>query len=812
MATTYIRPLLEVFQQLQVTQAATGDHLAACIIGANYDLYRYGQEQLTPTTFSSQETLIPFVYTENPALDYQVDLDSVSVYAEGLEASLATFANSVIVDPKDIMTLRLNNGKMFASTDTSKLDTNLMGYPVSIGDVVYVTSVQDETPRRRTVVDVVGAEIPALIEPGEAIVEVTTDPVTIGSEATADISPATDADYSGARDTTYILQCTKASEAGTFKDAEFKVTDTSGVDVATFVTIADNNTEVAIGTKGVKLLFNMHTAGSQLSVNDTFSFICVAAQESTTDFDGIQLDAMPVDAASYNRETPLISVELRKMYTGAIPSDSSPDSSWTVSTAGVTIAPMASLYIPERTADQYVLFVDQVGELYVGFRVMVIPQEDEDIVTITSAADIVAAFGAIDPENELAYGCNCCLTGTQGRAFYAIRVRSTDVAGFTEAVKKTEADAATYSFAPITNDIAVMDAVVQFNADMSEPDVKKWRRTIVGVDSPGEYVVASTDNSNKVLKATITADDTGAFVLVQLPEDVNFDFKAVAVNGVETSLHTGDKVQLLSNGAKYTIKRVLSSKEILLISGPNAQVNPAMPISIWKANTATNAAEYVTSVAKQFNTRRAIVVWCDGGTLVQNGVSTPVANKFLAAEIAGLSSSVLPQKSITHTEVGSINKAVRMYTQYTQTALDNIASQGVLIVTQDTKNASCYIRHQLTTEMDKGSLYYEDSCTRNIDNISYAMTDILEPFIGQANVTPSALRQIEIKVSNALNEFTADTTDDMIGPSLVSWDNLRVYQDPKFMDRIIIEVDLYLPLPLNNIRLYEMAYIATVTI
>jgi hypothetical protein len=52
----------------------------------------------------------------------------------------------------------------------------------------------------------------------------------------------------------------------------------------------------------------------------------------------------------------------------------------------------------------------------------------------------------------------------------------------------------------------------------------------------------------------------------------------------------------------------------------------------------------------------------------------------------------------------------------------------------------------------------------------------------------------------------------MIGPSLVSWDNLEVYQDKTAKDRVVIRVNLYLPLPLNNIRLYEMAYAADVTI
>lgn len=811
MAINYIRPLLEVYQQLEVTQQATGDHLAACIVGANYDLYRYGQEELQPTTFSSEETLIPFVYEVDPALDYKVDLDSVSVYAEGLEASLATFNNTIAVDNKDTMVIRLVNGKTFASVEEANLDENLKGYPVNIGDVVYVTLNSTGTPRRCTVIDVVGAEIPAVITPGEANCVDTEHPVTLGKESSNDISVAADATYVNKVDTTYILQCTKASAAGTFAGAEFKVTDTTGTDVATFFTITQNNEEVAVGTKGLKLLFNMHEGTTQLTVGDTFSVSCVAAQVSTTDFNGLQLDTMPVDASEFDREQYELKVELRKIFTGNIPCDDAPDASWSVSEEGVTIAPAASLFLAGRGSDQFVPFVDGIGSLYVGFRVMLIPQEDEDIITIENEDNIVTYFGTIAPENELAYACKCCLTGSQGRAFYALRVRTTDADGFKAAIKKTEADRATYSFAPITTDVDVMDVVVEYNAEMSEPDVKKWRRTIVGIESPGEYMVANVDLQAKSLRATFTADDSGKFVLVQLPEEVDYDFKNVRLNGQDSKLNTGDKVQLLSNGEKYTIKRVLSSREILLISGPKTQVKPAMPIALWKAATPANAVEYIASVAKHFNTRRALVVWCDDGVLLGD-TTIRVPNKFLAAEIAGLSSAVVPQKSITRTEVGSINRAVRMYTQYTQQALDAIASQGVLIVTQDTKNASCYIRHQLTTEMDKGNLYYEDSCTRNIDNISYAVTDILEQYIGKANVTPSALRRIDTEITNLLTGFTQDSTDDLVGPSLISWENLKVYQDATFKDRVIVTVDLYLPLPLNNIKMYEMAYVATVSI
>jgi hypothetical protein len=114
--------------------------------------------------------------------------------------------------------------------------------------------------------------------------------------------------------------------------------------------------------------------------------------------------------------------------------------------------------------------------------------------------------------------------------------------------------------------------------------------------------------------------------------------------------------------------------------------------------------------------------------------------------------------------------------------------------------------------MDKGNLYFEESCTRNLDNISYALADIVNGYIGKANVTTSALRAIKIDITAALDEFTQNSTDDMVGPSLVDWDSLEVYQDPKFKDRVIINVNLYLPLPLNNIKLFAMAYVAEVSI
>jgi hypothetical protein len=153
-----------------------------------------------------------------------------------------------------------------------------------------------------------------------------------------------------------------------------------------------------------------------------------------------------------------------------------------------------------------------------------------------------------------------------------------------------------------------------------------------------------------------------------------------------------------------------------------------------------------------------------------------------------------------------------MYTQYTQNQLNDLASEGVMLITQDAKGTPCYIRHQLTTETAYGPLYYEDSCTRNLDNISYKVVEKCTGFIGHANVTVPALRKLHAQLAAMLTEFTQDTTDELVGPSLVNFTDLQVFQDPVFKDRVIVKVKLYLPMPLNNIKVYEMAYAATVTL
>lgn len=872
MANNYIRPLLAVYQQLDVAIAATGDHLHACVIGPNYNLYRYGIEEdvVKPNAFSSEGVDIDFDFPRDPVNDYEVDEVNVNVYAENLEAKLAVFdtgsapaagdaySGTIRSDKDDILVVRLagyteGNKKRYLYLDGMEADygdddvdlhDRLCGLGIEIEDIAYVTSETDsgeEVTMCCIVKDLVGERHDAVI--GD--LTLTTKESTAVAGTHVKVNTDTSA-YGGTSSTVITARVKNVVDNDTKHSMDLEVTDTAGLFRKSTVHVSNfrssTGVSVKLGTTDIYLTFIAPdgSAAPTYSDGDVLAVPADAAFADEHKYDGVMLTAAPVSLGKwdYYKNNNIKRIEFRKRFTGDLERTSSSDSPWEIDHKIVSVTGTKREnrpYVKVKAGLQLDLsavgrtekapFVDDNdkddswmgrshGALYVSYRVLVKADPNEDIFYIDSEEDIKDYFGTISQENELAYAAYWCLKGSQGRPIYALRTRGTDVESFHAAIVKTETMTETYSIAVISDDPEVVADIVKFNDSLSQPEVKRWRRTLCGLDNPGTYMIANRDLKEKQLTAKIAPyGEVGVSyenTLMQMPSSLDFDLTNIRLNGSIVRLRPGDQVRFEYSGVQGTIKTVMSSKELLLAEGLTTTISEAEPISIWKSDTATNNIEYVTAFAEAMNSRRVTVVWCDKGVLA--GSSDVVENKFIAAEVAGISSAVVPQAGITRTEVQSVTNAVNMYTKYRQDQLDDIASKGVMIITQDSKGAPCYIRHQLTTEMDKGALYYEESPTRNLDNISYAMVDILEKYIGRANVTPSALTAIKLEVISRLNLFMEDSPDPMIGPSLINWDSLEVVQDPKFKDRIIIRVHLYLPLPLNGIRLYEMAYAADVVI
>ncbi len=599
--------------------------------------------------------------------------------------------------------------------------------------------------------------------------------------------------YTGKKDTTYIVTVKTGTTGDTATGAVLTITDSAGIDTPSEVTIA-NNVAFDIGTFGVTLKFDIDSGSTVtqkgLRAGDVYSVTCTAETESSVNYDRVILSGPAVDTTVFVNPATAIRVQFRKEFTGAIASTyAADDEAWVATEDNVEIDAGMALYVAERSNSyKWVNFVDGVGKVYLSYRALVPAPASEDKISIDSISDITDELGVIDMDNELAFGANEMLSGSQGKRIFALRTAGTTLADFTNALKKIESTDGVYAITPLTSTLEIQQAVASHCESMSAKTKKNFRRCYVGTDSPGEYAVLSLKSDDTTYTATIS-DYGGKNVLLTTEDDTDFE-----VLGLET----GDLVKLTATSDQYEISSILSPKEIILKKGPNSPVAPAVPFQLWRANTSSSQVDYIQQRSLALGSRRAVNVWCEKGTRILNGISTIIPNRFVACEIAGLRCSILPQQGLTYTEIKSITDAASMYVKYNDDDLDEIASAGTFIITQEAESGSIYIRHQLTTKSSGGSLYYEDSVGVNLDNISFKVKDKMRGYIGKKNVTTKTILEARNDVTGILQAETVVPPNASYSPALNGYTDLSVKAHATLKDRVEIYARLLMPLPLNN--------------
>jgi len=427
---------------------------------------------------------------------------------------------------------------------------------------------------------------------------------------------------------------------------------------------------------------------------------------------------------------------------------------------------------------------DEVGSVYVQFRALMAPPADEEILSIRNQEDIEQLLGTIAIENDLAWAATRALSGSGGKRIYALRTNGDDLTAFNTALVKISATDMVYALAPITSDREAQNAVSAHVDAQSQPDVKNFRRCYLGFDSPGQTVVIDT--------ITFTAAAFGG--------SANRYITVSAGGLIAAGVRAG--YVFTSGSVNYTIQERVSDTEFILEGAGPASGSGA---SISVPDTADGQKDLLIERGRSLTSRRSSIVWVHKGSAWVDGRFQTVPNRFLAAEIAGLRSALLPQQGLTRTEVTTIASAPLMYVLFSQDQLDEIAANGVFIVTQDVESGTVYIRHQITTETDKGSLYYEDSLGTNLDAICFQVKDAVEGFIGKRNVTPGTVSEIRGLVRDILQAATETDEGVDSGPQLISYQDLVVEAHPQLKDRISIRFTGDFPLPLNNIDTYARA-------
>jgi hypothetical protein len=602
-------------------------------------------------------------------------------------------------------------------------------------------------------------------------------------------------------------------------DNVFTVYDRLGLVPATDV-LVDTGTDIDIpfGDTGLTVAvadLNLLDQGG-VRTGDVYYFDYTAPVASTTDYDGVLLDGA---AAIGNASAQTLTAKFRRSAAGEVLASDFVDS-----TLPVTVDQELGTVSLENTI-AWTKNVDAFGTgykypvivangdgvtsstVYVTWRAAKIPAVSEGVIQITSVSDL-EQLGKLDPDNDLAFGAFAALQGAAGKSVYAIRTAGDTVEDFAEALEKIERHDYTYALAPLTTNKAVGKVVALHCEAMSAEDVKNFRRAYFGVDSPGDYVVVDVDSDDQPYTATVTAY-SGGNLRVTFVEDL--DLNALGVRA-------GDYIVL--DGTNYTVASVLpSGTELILKTGPAFPYTTAAPVQVWRKDSAASQASYIKDVANYIGSRRCPVVWVEGGTTYDaDGNLIEIPTRFSAAYIAGKRSATTAWLGLSRAPVSFLVTAAPMYLKYSRTVLNDIASNGVFILTQAVEDGPVYVRHQLTSDVSNGSLAYEDSIGTNIDDLSFQFKDAFEPLIGITNVTPETLRVAEHRGQAILVDARTSEMDPLIGPQIIQFYNellepgtLTVKAHPRFKDRILCKVQVEVPLP-NNTTIVEINAVSGISL
>jgi hypothetical protein len=296
----YVLPQVKVFQEFRIAPVATAGVLNAHISGGHAELFRYSDAtEKQSILIGSYDYLndTSFSWPGNPTGGL-VDLDYVKLYGE--DVKLKYYQNDAgvggTVAPVSGHTNRIRaNGVAFVSNGTS--------YPKSaafkdrgskVGDGVYVRGVSGGTTYELNtkIVGFVGDEVAATVDSASAAstnkssqsFAVSVDDLGSVKNTITITADATDYDgrEDGAIDEYYTVEVIQSSRDGDLTTGKLRVTTSSGLDNIASVTPSGAGGYTLIGTRGLKVEFDINataSASSAASLGDVSANDLVVGQK-----------------------------------------------------------------------------------------------------------------------------------------------------------------------------------------------------------------------------------------------------------------------------------------------------------------------------------------------------------------------------------------------------------------------------------------------------------------------------------------------------------------------------------------------------
>lgn len=604
--------------------------------------------------------------------------------------------------------------------------------------------------------------------------------------------------------TTYYVTCISGGAVKSTAGCIFRVSTNNGADVVSTITVAGLSgtttvTSKTIGSYGVTLNFgpmqtdNFHAGFVK---GDVFTIVVAAASAGTV--------KTLVVADPYTVAGPISSVRLSKQVSlevNQLQADAS-TTNWVLTSPtdadlrGVTIssAPkMRHSSVNSSLTDCRIT----AGKVYFQYRSFL--AISPEVGSATTLADITAQLGAIDPDNDLAYGVYKAWSNANGATVHFIPTQSSDLNGtngFAAALDLAKGNRNCYSLVPLSTSAEVWNAFVGHANDESAPDTGRFRIVWIApeVDKHNKIQDSPIGDAGTILTASSSATGVTGRYYVTSALDSRFGQTARVGDYIRTKFEP-----TATGGESYVEYRVTAvvDNTTLIIS---AAVDPSLnnqKIQLFRDLSATELAVEYVKVSGSFSSERVFAVIPDRGVNGFRVDGVPVKNWYVACAFAGLRAGSRPHQPLSNVELLGFDGSNDTVMAFNETNLDTLRDGGCWVV-RNAEDGTVYAERQLSTStLD---IYRkEQSVTCNIDSIAFSVADGLRNLVGRINISPDTLQLVETNLMEIMDTFLSKRGSATIGAQLLTYKITSVSIPTTAKDTVLVRLAVTLPVPMNVI-------------
>lgn len=402
-------------------------------------------------------------------------------------------------------------------------------------------------------------------------------------------------------------------------------------------------------------------------------------------------------------------------------------------------------------------------------------EKNNEYVNVLGSVDhhtnVAPILGSPCKENPLALAVYAAAAAAKGTAVYFIAVEDETLDAYNNALGILD-KYRVYSVVPATDDDTISKAVhAAVEAISEDEEVKEYRTSFLSINTPSEVVLVEGE------EATVS----GTSVM----------FTNAVINQYRLTLRDGD---VLRYGAQErAIVAYVGVDGVTLESAFSG--TPSGEIKIVRTKPAGGDLVKALIDKRQISSYRGQVVFADD--ILFDGEVVP--NYFGAAAAAGMRSYEPSYRPISNLSYNFFS--VKDTHKFTREQLKELGANGIWVIGNNADDTPVNLR-QITSAMANDLNRDEESIIANADDIAYTLSNIGENQVGNSNITPSLLEYLGVAIKVRMDEkLTNSTGNQFIGPQLLSWNLVALYQSRINLDWVYATIECEPPKPFNKFKM-----------